>query len=477
MTDGTTWVAWSVIFPLGGALTTLFFGRRGAVLAIPVALGTLGVNIRLAALIHARGTLHHRVGGWGAPLGIELRADGAAALMLVAFSVVGALVSVYALTYFSVGHRRSAYFALWLLAWAALDALLVSNDVFNLYVALELLTLTAVGLIALEHHRTALASAFRYLILALAGSLGYLVGVALLYGEHATLDIGLFGKITVPSRITSTGLAMMTVGLCLKAALFPLHAWLPPAYASASPPVSALLSGLIGKTSFLVLLRVWPELVPTHANGGGPAQLLGALAGTCIVWGSLLALRQRRLKALIAYSSLAHVGYMFLFFPLGTQMAKAGVVYLAISHAAASAAMFTATGTIERDARSDDIAGLKGVAHRRPLTFFAIGIAGTSLMGLPPSGGFIAKWLIVRSALECGQWWWAFVALAGGLMAAGYVFRILRIAFLNSSPLDDDDTMPAQHKSDLLPLALALVSLALGIAPRWPLALLEGAPS
>ncbi len=476
MTDSSAWIAWAVVLPLGGAVLSLLFGRRGAPIAILASVGTPGACIAVAAEVRSHGTIHHRVGGWGAPLGIELRADGAAALMLLVFSVVGALVSVYGLTYFSTSHRRSAFLALWLFAWAALDALFVSNDIFNLYVALELLTLTAVGLIALERHRAALTAAFRYLLLALVGSLGYLIGVALLYATHATLDVSLLGKLTEPSRVASTALILITVGLCLKAALFPLHAWLPPAYASASPPVSALLSGLMGKASFLVLLRVWPELVPSVV-GRGPAQLLGALAGMGILWGSLLALRQRRLKMLLAYSSLAHVGYMFLFFPLGTPMARAGVVYLAISHAAASAAMFTAAGTVERAAGSDAIDALKGIAHRRPLTFVAIGIAGTSLTGLPPSGGFIAKWLIVRSALECGQWWWAALALAGGLMAAGYVFRILRVAFLASSPSDEDAPRETPRGSDLIPFALALVSLALGLAPSWPLALLDGAPS
>lgn len=470
MSDGEAWMAWAVVLPLAGAISTTLFGRHGPLLGLFASLATAGAAATVAWKVHTYGALLYAVGGWRAPLGIELRADGAASLLLLAFGVVFALVNVAALEHFPAGPRRGGFVALWLFAWAALDALLLSADVFNAYVALELLTLTSVGLLSLADSRSALSSALQYLLVALLGSLGYLLGVALLYATHATLDVELLARRVVPTPITLAAFALITAGLGLKAALFPLHGWLPPAYANASSPVSALLSGLVGKAPFVVLFRIWPAIFPA-VLGSAAAQLVGAVGGAGIIWCSLVALRQRRLRVLLAYSSLAHVGYLFLFFPLATPTARAGAVYLAISHAVASAAMFLAAGTIERVVGSDALEALKGVAHRRPVTFAALGLAGVNLIGLPPSGGFIAKWLLVRASLESGQWWWAVLALAGGLIGAAYVFRILRSAFL--SPPPEPHVHSVARGSERVSFALALVALALGLAPSWPLALLE----
>lgn len=471
MTDAAS-LGWGILAPIFGAVASSLLGRRGPILAAAAAGATIGAAASIAHRVGSRGSIGQAVGGWAAPLGIELRADGDAALFMLAFGVVGALVGFSARDDFPVGARRSTFYGLGLFAWAGLDALLLSRDVFNIYVALELVTLTAVGLVALAGGAAAWSAALRYLLIALLGSLAYLAGVALLYALRGTLDLALLSARSAPHVAAATACALVVLGLGLKSALFPLHAWLPPAYASATPGVSALLSALLGKASIIALLRIWPEVFPMA--GSGAAQLAAALGGLGVVWASLLAVRQDRLKLLLAYSSLAHVGYAFFFFPLGTSAAHAAVVYLLVSHAAASAAMFTAAGTIDRAVGSDSLDALQGVAHRRPLTFFAFGIAGASLMGLPPTGGFVAKWLLVRASLEQGQWWWAVLALAGGLIAAAYVFRILRSAFL---PLPPDTRLhDIRPGSEIVSLVLALLALALGVAPSWPLAMIGSRP-
>jgi multicomponent Na+:H+ antiporter subunit D len=469
-------VAWVVLIPLIGAVLCAISGRRGERwVAGATALATLAAAFVVAWFVATRGPLRHAVGGWGASLGIELRADGLSAVMLLGLGVISAGIGAQ-----SMLDRRSrsgrGLASLWLFAWAALAALLVSGDVFNLYVALELTTFAAVGLIAHDGGRDAVRAALRYLLVSLTGSLAYLLGVAILYGAYATLDLAVLGARLAPTPVTWTALALVILGLCLKAGPFPLHAWLPPAYVSARPEVSALVAGVLGKAAFYVLLRIWLEVVPEELSAR-PGRLLGMLGAAGLLWGSLLALRQRRLKALVAYSSVSQIGYLFLAFPLGGPGAFSGVVYLALSHAAAKASMFLAAGTIHRTLGHDEIDGLRGLAHHLPVTFFSLALAGISLMGMPPSGGFIAKWLLLRAALERSEWWLAAVILAAGLLAAGYVFRVVRGAFM---PLPPGALLlrPRRRSAELAALALALIALALGLAPKVLLDLLEvGLPS
>lgn len=465
-------VAWAVVVPLAGALLSSFAGQRIVHgLSWVTTLGTAGAALSVSWSVARRGPLQHAVGGWLPPLGIQLRADGLAAMLLATLAVVGALLSVHAIRDRETTRQRArSFFSLWFFAWGALNALVLSADIFNLYVTLELTTLASVGLIAIRGGRDALRASLRYLLIALSGSLVYLLGVAITYGVHASLDLTELGARANSSSASWVAFSLMTLGLSLKTALFPLHGWLPPVYVSARPVVAAFLSSLIGKGSFVVLLRLWFEVFPAGFELVA-GRYLGVLGGAGVLWGSLLALRQERLKPLIAYSSVAQIGYLFLLFPLSTPGAWLGGVYLMISHAAAKASMFLAAATIERAIGRDDLDGLRGLSRHLPVTFFTLALAGISLMGMPPSGGFIAKWLLVRAAIEAGQWWWALVILVGGLLGAGYVFRILRRAFLPLPPEAEARAIP--RRDELPALALALVALLLGLVPDAVLSLLD----
>lgn len=468
---GPAWTAWVVTLPLAGALLSVLLGRRASRLWVALSPVVVVAAASVAARVLAVGTYRHEVGGWGAPLGVDLVVDGAGALMLVTFASVATLVGGYAAL--SPGRdQRGAFFGLAFFAWGALNALVISADAFNLYVSLELVTLAAVALIALEGDRGALASALRYLVLAILGSLAYLAGVALLYAEHATLDLAMLGAREQRDPLGNTAVALLTVGLALKSGAFPLHAWLPPAYARASPPVAAFLSGLVSKAAFFVLFRVYFAVLATPGHSLATGQWLGAMGGGGAIWASLLALRQRRLKLVLAYSSVSQVGYLLLVFALASTTARDATMLLAASHAAASAAMFTAAGVVEDAIGTDRIDSLKGVALHHPRTFFALGLGGISLIGLPPSGGFVAKWLLLRTAFELGQWWWAALVLFGSLISAGYVFRILRVAF--HAPPVAIRVRPVSRGRELLSLSLSALAVALGVAPALPLSLLEG---
>lgn len=264
----------------------------------------------------------------------------------------------------------------------------------------------------------------------------------------------------------------------MKTALFPLHAWLPPAHGHAPTPVSALLSGLVVKASFYLLLRLWFSVFPAGLTPKA-GHLLGILGASAILWGSFLALRQERLKLLIAYSTVAQIGYLFFVFPLaaiGTGgEAWRGGVYYAFSHAFAKGALFMAAGSIMRALGHDRIDRLGGISQQLPVTMFAVALASVNLMSMPPSGGFVAKWLLIGAALRNGQWGWAVVMIGGGLLAAGYLFRILRQAFV--APPAGLLLQPVPRSMEAAALILALAALLLGIASAPPLALLEiGSP-
>jgi len=279
--------------------------------------------------------------------------------------------------------------------------------------------LAAVALAALSGGTDALTGAMRYLLTTLLGSLVYLLGVALLYHGFGSVDISMLAERADSTPALWAAFGLMGAGLALKMALFPLHFWLPPAHASAPAPVSALLSALVIKGSFYVLLRLWLEIFGPHS--GGAEVLLGLLGATAVLWGSLRALRQTRLKLLIAYSTVAQMGYLLMAFPLSMvagMSAWGAAAYLALSHALAKSAMFLAAGNMLRFGGHDRIADLDRVVQRLPVTAGAFALAGVSIIGLPPSGGFVGKWLLLESALAQGRWDIVIVIILGSLLAA-----------------------------------------------------------
>lgn len=485
-------IALLVFAPLLAAALAFGLPRFGRWLTMGVAVVVVAAGVSLAGEITDGGPHVLRVGGWGAPLGIDLRADGLAVFMLLITALIGVAVTLYARPYFLShhapgeaggardaeatpdGHQQERYFwPLLLFLWAALNALFLSSDIFNLYVTLELLGLAAVALVALAGQRAALTAALRYLFLSLAASLCYLLGVGLTYGQCATVDLPLLAERTQPGPTLWVALALMTGGLVAKAALFPLHFWLPPAHANAPAPVSALLSAVVVKGAFCILLRLWfeafaPLLTPVVA------QALGALGAAAILWGSLNALWQPRLKLLIAYSTVAQLGYLFLLFPLvtgggGFTAWSGGLLFLG-AHACAKTAMFLTAGNILHAAGHDRIRDLGGITQVMPVTMFAFGLAGMSLIGLPPSSGFAGKWLLLTAGLERGQWWWVAVVLAGSLLAAGYVMRVLTRAFTRTGTTPA--TQPVPRVMEWTALGMALLAVGLGLLARWPAELL-----
>ncbi len=488
--SGGSWLVAAVALPLAAAVAALLAGRRGAAAAgVFGGLLCTAVVLGLAAAVLAGGVQRVVVGGWPAPLGIELRADGLATAMLLMTAVVGFGISLYAWSYFAAphgdaqdpGHGTGAgtpagdhawlFWPAWLMAWGALNALYLSGDLFNLYVTLELLGLAAVALVALAGAGAA-AAALRYLLLALLGSMLYILGVELLYAAHQTLDLQQLRARVQPSLSVGLAAALMTTGLLVKTAVFPLHFWLPPAHGSAPAPVSAALSALVVKAGFYLLARLWLDLFGTLPWQAVPV-LLGVLGCAAVLWGGVQALRQQRLKPMIAYSTVAQLGYLLIALPLAGNVAAGAAdgaltaaVLLAASHAAAKASMFLCAGSLLAAYGHDRIDALAGFGARLPLTAAAFALAAVSLVGLPPTGGFVGKYLLVESALRAGAWGTVAVVLAGTLLAAMFLFHALSRAFIEEpeAPRAPVAAPSAPAAPQLVSLALALLAVGLAVA-------------
>jgi formate hydrogenlyase subunit 3/multisubunit Na+/H+ antiporter MnhD subunit len=467
-------VIWPVALPLVAALGTVVWPRRAGWIGVTAGFATLIAVLLLIPQVATDGPLLHALGGWTPGLGIALRADTLSTALLLMTALVALAAGIYATGYFTNKDQQASFWPLWLLLLTALNALLLSADLFNLYVTLELLGISAVALAALTGARAALQAALRYLIVGLLGSLMFLAGVALVYARYGTLDMIGLAEVVYPEPAAWVALALMSAGLLLKCALFPLHFWLPPAHANAPAPVSAALSALVVKAAFYLLLRLWLDLFDPVLTSSA-TWLLGLLGAVAVLWGSWNALRAQRLKLLAAYSTVAQLGYLFLFFPLlqalptgaARESAFGALLLLALTHGFAKSALFLAAGVIQQRAGHDRIAELGGTAQDLPVTTFTLALAGVALIGLPPSGTFLAKWELLAAAINAGQWPWVPVIAVGSLLAAAYVFRVLGHAF---GPLERGTRALAKGSEEVPALALALIAtvvLGLGAASVW----------
>ncbi|CAN3126864.1 complex I subunit 5 family protein [Mycobacterium sp. smrl_JER01] len=474
----TAWLIGLLVFgPLIGAALAAVIPRVGAALSLVCGSAVLIAGLRLAGTVSEHGPVAVQLGGWDQPVGIGLRMDGLSAVLVLTCAVIGLLVVVYA-----TGSQRTQgnrfFFALWLALSAGLNAVFVAADLFNTYVALELVTVAAVGAVALGG-RAAAGAALRYLLVAVAGSLWFLLAVALLYAQAGSLSLAQIAERAEGPHV-AVALVIATVGLALKSALVPMHAWLPPAHAGAPSAVSPLMSALVIKASLFVLYRLWTTL-PVDAALLAVSQAVGLLGCLAVVWGSVAALRQQRLKRVVAYSTVAQVGYLVLLIPLVApaltddalpldrhvaELAVQGTVAFVVGHALAKTAMFAAAGCLLYSYGTDELSALRGAAATHRVPVFTFGVAGIALAGLPPAIAFTGKWQLLTAALVAGQWWWLPILLFGALLTAAYTVRVLAIVLAEPTeqPPRSGPPAPARMRYSALLAAMAAASLGVGFS-------------
>jgi multicomponent Na+:H+ antiporter subunit D len=453
-----------VFLPLGATLVIMLLpSRAGAVVGLVTVLALPVCLLPLTQAVWNETEVTLALAEFAPPLGIVWRLDGLALIMLWLTAIVAVAASIHALTSFpDDNHSSQRFWPLWLMLLAGINALFLSADLFNLYVTLELITLASVAMIGIGSKVLALKAAMRYLLLGLLASLLYLLAVALIYGQTGTLDLYLAGERLEADPLAATALVLMTLGLLFKAAIFPLHVWLPPAHGNAIGPVSAILSGLVVKVALYMLIRIW-FWTAGDWDLSGAGTILGLFGAGAIIYGSLSALVQPRLKMVVAYSTVAQLGYIMLLFPLASIGAFRAASYHLLAHGLAKAAMFLAAANILKSLGTDRLTALTGLDRKLPVDLFAFTLAAVSLMGLPPSGGFLAKWLFLEAAWKQSAWGWLVLISLGSLLSAAYLFRVIALTCFH--PRRNQE--PAHWKrtpssASLAALILALTAIAAG---------------
>ena len=466
-----------VVVPLVAAPLCALLGRRA--LALPLALGvvwsTFGLAVALLLRVREAGTLSYAMGGWAAPAGIELRVDLLSAFVVLLVSGLAAVTLTWSPA--SVAReipesKQALFFAAFLLCLTGLLGIAVTGDLFNVFVFLEVSSLSSYALIALGNDRRALVASYQYLVLGTIGATFYLIGVGLMYMMTGTLNMVDMAERLGPVGETRTLLAafaFITVGIALKMALFPLHAWLPNAYTFAPSTVTAFLAATATKVSVYLLLRLvftvfgphaYPEVLRLDA-------LLIPLALVGIFVASIVAVFQRNVKRILAYSSVAQIGYMVLGIGLLTVSGvTAGIVHM-FNHALLKGALFLALGAMVLRTGSPQLDDLNGIGRRMPVTTFAWLLAGLGLIGMPLTAGFVSKFLLIAAALEGGFWPVAALVLISSLIALVYVWRVVEVAYFRDPP---DDAAPLREAPPAMQVGIWLLIAAIvwfGISTEW----------
>jgi multicomponent Na+:H+ antiporter subunit D len=437
----------------------------------------LGAGVATAAAVLGlckvfdEGPLHYHLGNWPAPVGIEYILDPLASYMTVVVTVSGFI----SLVYFSpavedeIPDRFIISHAVALLLLAGLCGMIVTGDLFNLFVFLEIASLSAYGLIAIGDKRAPVA-AFRYLLLgSLAGSF-YVLGVGFLYFATGSLNMADVANRVVPlysSRAVAAAALLIALAMALKMALFPLHLWLPDAYTYAPSAVAGLVPPIMTKVAAYVLMRVFLGVFPPQY---GTEQLpllpvISWLAAAGIIVGSIMAIAQTDLRRMLAYSSVSQIAYVGLGLGIAHPLGLIGALLHVMNHAVMKAGLFFVAGLVRRRTGQVEISQLTGLGRQMPWTMAAFTVAALSMVGVPPTAGFFSKWYLLLGALAVSNPWFVAVILISSLLNAVYFFRILENLYAKSSTQDvivNRGDTPPRMVAPAVVLAVALLVLGLG---------------
>ena len=436
--------ALQVVLALLAAPLCVVLRRPGAawIIATVITWALLAIAMVLLGRVLETGTITYALGSWPAPWGIEYRIDLANAFVLVLVTLIGSVVMPYARASIPAEieePRIYLFYCMYLLNLAGLLGIAITGDVFNLFVFLEISSLSSYVMISLSRDRRALVAAYRYLIMGAIGATFYIIGVGMMYQVTGTLnmvDLATLIPNLTDNRTVMVALAFLCVGLSLKLALFPLHLWLPNAYAYAPSAVSAFLASTGTKVAVYALARI---LFTVFGGSGliddfGLQELLVVLAVAAMIGGSAVAIYQSNVKRLLAYSSIAQIGYMI----LGLSMASvigmtAGLVHL-FNHALMKGGLFMVMGCVFFRLSSVQVEDMEGLAKQMPLTMAAFVAGGFGLIGMPLTAGFISKWHLIQAALEKGWWGAVAVILVSSLLAVIYIWRVVEAAYFKPPP-------------------------------------------
>lgn len=465
--------ALQVVLPLVAA-PICFIMRKDTLswlFAFCVALCSFVFSILILRDVWDGGVIAYDMGGWEPPWGIEYRIDALNALVIFLVSGMAALTLAYARKSVEAeveSHRRSLFYTVFLLCFAGLLGITITGDAFNVFVFLEISSLSSYILISFGKDRRALTSAFQYLIMGTIGATMILIGIGFLYMMTGTLNMAdLAARIpeVMDTNTVRAAFAFIVVGVSIKLALFPLHIWLPNAYSYAPSVVSIFLAATSTKVALYVLIRfIFTIFGSDFAFSEMPLQLiLVTLAALAVFSGALSATFQTNIKNVLAYSSVSQIGYMVLGLAmLSVAGLGAGILHM-FNHAIMKGCLFMALGCIFYKRGSARIEDFKGLGQTMPFTMAAFVIGGLGLIGMPLTAGFISKWYLVMAALDLGTIGVLIIAavLGGSLLAVAYVWRLVEAAYFQEPDKEGIDEAPLSLLIPTFILALATIYFGL----------------
>ena len=457
-----------VIIPLAGAFVIAILGSRldgvSKLIRVLAPIGLFVFSLFALNAVHHTGVIVYSVGAWRPPVGIALVLDGLAAFMLVTMNLAASAIAVYSIPYMERYTAQWKFSALFLLMLAGVNGVVVTGDIFNLLVFLEIASIASFALVAFGTQKHELEAAFKYAVMSFVGTLFTLLGIALLYSFTSTLNMA--DMAVALAQKQSSPLVLMVAmlfitGFGIKAALVPFHAWLPDAHPSAPAPISAMLSGVIIKSlGVYALCRILFNVI-----GMTPmlSQILLVLGAITMFVGVILAIGQWDLKRLLAYSSISQIGYIFLGIGLGTPLGILGGLFHLFNHSLLKSLLFLNSGSVEYRTGTRELMNMGGLMRRMPVTGTTHLLASLSIAGVPPLSGFWSKLIIIIAAVQAGRIGYAFWAVLMSALTMVAFLKMMRCVFFGPLPERWSKIQEVPGLMSGAVIVLAVVGLSAGV--------------
>jgi len=427
-----------VAIPLAGAFLISLIGKKSKILpdvfGVLLTLILFILSLLSVKLVATYGTIIYNVGGWKMPLGIALVLDNLSAFMLVTVNLVVFFIAIYSINYMEKFTSKWKFYALFFLMLAGMNGLVITGDMFNLFVFLEIAAVASYALVAFGTEKHELEASFKYAVMGTIGSLFILLGIVFLYSFTSTLNMADTARVISsvgPKKITLFVSALFIMGFGLKAAIVPFHSWLPDAHPSAPAPISAMLSGVLIKSlGIYALCRILFNVIGINPSLSSMLMFLGALS---MVVGVFLAVGQWDFKRLLAYHSISQVGYIIFAIGLGTPLGIAAGLFHLFNHSIFKSLLFLNSGAVEYATGTRDLKKMGGLAKNMPVTSTTTMIASMSIAGIPPFNGFWSKLFIIFAAVEAGRIGYALCAIIVSVLTLASFTKVMKYAFFGNS--------------------------------------------
>lgn len=461
-----------VAIPLGSAFIVSLLGKK--LKGFPDTFSNLAtfslfsISLLSLFLVKNTGTVVYKVGGWIPPVGICMVLDSLTSFMLVTINLIAFLVTIYSISYMERYTAKWKFYTLFLLMLAGMNGVIVTGDMFNLFVFLEIGAISSYALVAFGVEHEELEASFKYTVMGTVASCFILLGIALLYSYTSSLNMADISR-TLAQRgggqIVFFVSVLFIMGFGLKAALVPFHAWLPDAHPSAPAPISAMLSGVLIKAlGVYALVRIFFNVLGMTAISSSILMVLGTIS---MVLGGLLALGQEDIKRLFAYSSISQIGFVVLGIGMGTPLGILAGLFHLFNHATFKSLLFLNSGSIEYATGTRDLRKMGGLTSKMPVTGYSSLVGSMSISGIPPLSGFWSKLLIILAAIQAKHFVFAAIAVLVSILTLAYYLKVQRLAFFGQlkNSLKGIKEVPLTMKLSMITLSIICIFGGLLLIP------------